>query len=59
MTRYNVRFDIDLTVEASTQDEAIEQALYDLAGCDCYMENEITQAIRRNANVYILEDIDY
>ena len=59
MTRYNVRFDIDLTVEAYTQDEAIEQALYDLAGVDCYMENEITQAIRRNADVKILEDIDY
>lgn len=59
MTRYNVRFDIDLTVEADTQDEAIQEALCDLAGCDYYMENEITEAIRRNADVEILDDIDY
>lgn len=59
MTRYNVKVEIDLTVEADTYYEAIEQAICDFADCGYYMENEVTQAIKRSADVSILEDVDY
>ena len=57
--RFNVKWVIDLTVEADNYDDAIKEVLCIISDTGTYTENEITEQIRTNADVRILGDEDF